>query len=274
MDIPRTQLTQDQTSESPYTIPIRSDVQSRWLRWFRPAANVKGRLICFPPAGSAASFYRAWPDAIPSEIDVVSVQYPGRQERLGEACARSMEELSTAITEALLPLADRPLAFFGHSMGASVAFEVAALLEAVHEIKGIPLFLAARKAPHRVRRLDIDCDDDQALLKELEGLGSPDTQVLADPELRELALPAIRADFKICQSYRRAEQPDPLNTSAVFYRGSGDPGTDADDVRDWSALIRNGVQESVLPGGHFFVVQHERMMIEDVTRRLYRSLSN
>ncbi|MHB9857523.1 thioesterase II family protein [Streptomyces sp. YIM S03343] len=253
---------------------MRSDDQTRWLRRFRPAANVKARLICFPPAGSAASFYRAWPDAVPSEIDVMAVQYPGRQERLGEDCERSMEGLAAAITMSLLPLADRPLAFFGHSMGASVAFEVAARLEATHEIAGIPLFLAARKAPHRVRRLDIDCDDDQALLKELEVLGSPDTQVLADPELRELALPAIRADFKICQTYRRSEQPNPLDTTAVFYRGSGDPGTDADDVRDWSDVIRNGVQESVLPGGHFFVIRHERILIQDVTRRIYRSLSN
>ncbi len=185
-----------------------------------------------------------------------------------------MDELAAAITVTLLPLADRPLAFFGHSMGASVAFEVAARLEAAHEIEGIPLFLAARKAPHRVRHPDIDCEDDRALLKELEALGSPDTQMLTDPELRELALPAIRADFKICQTYRHTERPDPLNTTAVFYRGSGDPGTGADDVRDWSDVIRNGVQESVLPGGHFFVVRHERMVIQDVTRRLYRSLSN
>nr|WP_229918767.1 alpha/beta fold hydrolase [Streptomyces griseoluteus] len=230
------------------------------------------RLVCFPPAGSAASFFRSWPGAVPTEIDVVAVQYPGRQERLGEPPARSMGQLADSAVDALLPLADRPLAFFGHSMGALVAFEVATRLQTAHGIPGIPLFLAACKAPHRVQPLDIDCDDDQAVMLRMEALESPDRHVLADPELRELAMPAVRADFGICKTYRRSERPEALDTTAAFYRGSSDPGTDGGDVNSWSEVIREGVSEAVLPGGHFFVIQHERLLAQDIIRRLYRLL--
>jgi pyochelin biosynthetic protein PchC len=249
-----------------------TDRNSRWIRQFPPAASVKARLICFPPAGSAASFYRSWPAAFPPDIDAVAVQYPGRQERFGEECLPSMSDLADAATAALLPLTDLPLAFFGHSMGASLAFEVGARLEASHGVRLARLFLAARKAPHRVGPRGVDCDDDDALLAAVAELGSPDIAVLADPQLRELVLPAIRADFRICENYRRTHAPSPLDTGIVFYRGSLDPATEEDDVQHWSDVSKHGAVERVFTGGHFFVVEHERAVVRDAIHHLHDAL--
>src|SRR5689334_14969295 len=101
-----------------------TDHSSRWFRRYRRVTDPRLRLVCFPHAGGSASAYRSWAALLPSDVDMLAVQYPGRQDRLAEPCLVAMEQLTDAIVTALAPLCDRPLALFGHSMGASLAHEV------------------------------------------------------------------------------------------------------------------------------------------------------
>ncbi|MDQ0954324.1 surfactin synthase thioesterase subunit [Streptomyces phaeochromogenes] len=97
----------------------------RWIRRYHPAPDASTRLVCFPHAGGSATFYHPVSRALSPEIDVVAVQYPGRQERRTEPLVDSVEKLADLIVPELEPWLDRPLTFFGHSMGASLAYEVA-----------------------------------------------------------------------------------------------------------------------------------------------------
>ncbi|WP_250279849.1 thioesterase domain-containing protein [Frankia sp. Cppng1_Ct_nod] len=101
-----------------------------WLRRIRPASNATHRLVCFPHAGGSASFFRWIFQMLPTTTEVLGVQYPGRQDRRSEPLIPTISGLADQVHEVLGSRLDRPTAFFGHSMGAVVAFEVARRLTA------------------------------------------------------------------------------------------------------------------------------------------------
>lgn len=110
--------------------PVRAvNSVGRWLRRPRPVANPRLRLVCLPHGGGTAGAFYGWTAWLPADVELVAVQYPGRQDRFGEPCLRDMGELADAVAQALLPLLDRPVALFGHSMGAALAYEVTLRLE-------------------------------------------------------------------------------------------------------------------------------------------------
>jgi pyochelin biosynthetic protein PchC len=115
-----------------------------WLRRLAPVAQPWVRLVCFPHSGGSASYYRPWRACLPSDVELYGVQYPGRLDRIGERCAADVDELADALAAAVRPLLDRPTALFGHSLGATVAFEVARRLPNIAQ-----LFVSRRSRPHR-----------------------------------------------------------------------------------------------------------------------------
>jgi pyochelin biosynthesis protein PchC len=99
-------------------------IPSPWLRRYPQHQTPRCRLVCLPHAGGSAGFFSGWQALLPADIELVSVQYPGREERLSETWPGSLEWMAGTITRALWDLSDRPLVLFGHSMGAALAYEV------------------------------------------------------------------------------------------------------------------------------------------------------
>ncbi|OIJ89380.1 thioesterase II family protein [Streptomyces colonosanans] len=251
--------------------PSPSGRHTSWIRRHPRSPNPRARIICFPPAGSSASFYRSWPGHVPAGLDVVTVQYPGRQDRLNEPCLDRIESMAEHIAAELLTLSDLPLGLFGHSMGASVAYEVAVRLENAPGVRLAFLGVSARKAPQELKPRGIDCQNDDELISLLEELGGPDADAMKNRQLRELIMPGIRADFTACESYHPAHPPV-VNVPITFYRGSVDRATDADDIKYWADLTKGNSVERVLPGGHFYLLEHEQLIMLDVARRIYTNL--
>src|SRR5688572_31092003 len=100
-----------------------------WVRRFHPADDAETQLLCLSHAGGSASYFFGVSRALAPEVDVLAVQYPGRQDRLREPCLRSIHDLADALVPAIAPLTGRPLAIFGHSLGATLGYEVARRLE-------------------------------------------------------------------------------------------------------------------------------------------------
>ncbi|MEU1311715.1 alpha/beta fold hydrolase [Streptomyces cinnamoneus] len=239
---------------------------SRWFRRYGAAAAPRGRLLVLPHAGGSASFFHAWGTAFGSDTEVLVASYPGRHARLDEPCPGSMEELADEVTAAVLPFLDLPLTFFGHSMGASLAYEVALRLESRHLFVPEALHVSSRKAPHRLTPRPLHEQGDDALVDEVRRLGGTDSALLDDPDIRELVLPAIRADFTIVGTY--GPRPAvPVGCPVHAYVGDADPAVSQDDMGAWADVAPQGFSLRVLPGGHFYLVEQRAELIDAVSRR-------
>nr|QVQ62861.1 thioesterase [Streptomyces sp.] len=240
---------------------------SRWIRRHLPAGDPRIRLLCFPHAGGTASFFRTWPKQVPSDVEVLSLRYPGREDRLADPFITTMEPLADAIAEAVTPLLDRPLAFFGHSMGASIAHETAVRLEARHGFTLHRLMVSARPAPQLLPAYHFDLDDDEALVADVRRLDSNSGAVLDDLALRELVLPAIRADYSLVRDYQPREVRT-VKSPIAAYGADADPEVSTADVEGWSAVSAAGFRLRIFEGDHFYVVPREKDLVADITEQL------
>ncbi|MCX4448234.1 thioesterase II family protein [Streptomyces sp. NPDC087866] len=221
----------------------------RWLRRYHPGASRRVVLAALPHAGGAASSYHSLSRALAPDVETLAVQYPGRQDRLHEPGLRDIEHMADQVVRALGAWSG-PLALFGHSMGATVAFEVARRLEASHRAPAA-LIVSARSAPSAESRWHRQDVRDEVLVEEMRALGGSDA-ALADEELLSLALPALRSDFTAVGRYRYRPGP-PLSCPITALVGDQDPRVDADGMRDWARYTDGGFALHVLKGGHFYL---------------------
>ncbi|KJY37965.1 thioesterase II family protein [Streptomyces katrae] len=231
-------------------------MNSTWFRRYTADAGHGPRLVCFPHAGGSATAYKPLAHALDGELDVVSVQYPGRQDRFEETPFTDLEPLVEAVAGELARglAADpgRPYALFGHSMGALVAFETARRLEGA----GLPgpqrLFVSGRGAPdtrsgaHYLRFEDAD------VLAEVRGLSGTDQGLLDNPEVLEMVLPALRADYRAVGTYVW-RGGGPLASPVTALVGDRDPMVTVGEAWAWREHTTGGCALEVFPGGHFYL---------------------
>ena len=229
-----------------------ADHRGLWLRNYRAAPDAPVRLICFPHAGGSASYFIPLAQALSPSVDVWAVQYPGRQDRRNEPNLTDLHALASHVFAALDSLTNRPIALFGHSMGASVAFEVCRLLEFDAGIAPEHLFVSGRRAPSR-RRTDLAHKlDDEALLADVRKLNGTDPRIFNDDELLRMALPAIRADYQAAETY--SPMPGPVSSCPItVLTGADDPRTTLAEAEAWTHHTTSPCDVLVYPGGHFFL---------------------
>lgn len=244
-----------------------ADDISLWLRRFHQGGPEDLRLVCFPHAGGSASYYHPLSAALADEADVRAVQYPGRQDRRAEAFVDDIPELARRLVPFLLSLADKPLALFGHSMGATVAFEATRILERDHGIVPLVLFASARCAPSRHRSLGIHQLDDTGVLAELRRLNGTDSGVFDDDELVQMVLPVLRNDYRAAETYRYADGP-PIMAPVVGLVGDADPRVAPEEMEGWRQETTGSFESHVFPGGHFYLGERQQEVIDVLRKHL------
>ncbi|MEU0784637.1 alpha/beta fold hydrolase [Streptomyces sp. NPDC006173] len=244
----------------------------RWLRPYGPpptTAETKATLVCLPHAGGAPTFFRDWPALLAPSLDMVAVCYPGRQDRFDEPCITDMTVMAGKVADVLAPLAERgPLALFGHSMGAAVAYEAARLLQSRHGVRPAHLFVSGLVPPHRVLPGTRHLKSDAALAADLLEQGGTDAQVLADDELRAVVMPAVRADYQLIETYQHTSAAGPLDIPITAYYGQDDARTPPTAMPDWQLHTHAPAETRSFPGGHFYLQQRRRELTTDIRDRL------
>ncbi|MBP2706920.1 thioesterase [Microbispora sp. RL4-1S] len=238
-----------------------------WIRRFHHEPNSRVTLVCFPHAGGSASFFYPVSDAMQSTLQVVALQYPGRQDRRHERPLTTIDELADESFAALRPLMDRPLAFFGHSMGATVAYEVAVRMKRELAADPVTLFASGRRAPSRHRDETVHRRDDDGVVAELKSLSGTDSSILGDLELLRMILPAIRSDYTAIETYRY--RPGPLlDCPIVALVGTSDPKVTLDEAGSWADHTTGGFEMRTFEGGHFYLARHQRAVINLISDQL------
>jgi pyochelin biosynthetic protein PchC len=238
-----------------------------WIRRFHPVENPAVRVVCLPHAGGNASFYFSMSAALTPAVETLSVQYPGRHDRRKEPCIESIPQLAEAFFIALLEWTDRPLALFGHSMGAILAFEVARRLEQRIGKPPVQLFASGRRSPSTVRDERVHTMDDERLISEVVALNGTDLRLLDDDMLR-IVLPPIRSDYRAIENYRCAASAT-VSCPITVLTGDSDPRTTGAEAEAWRLHTAGEFRVETFSGGHFFLNGHQ----DAIVRLIIESLS-
>lgn len=241
-------------------------------RWARPVSGRHAapalRVFCFPYAGAGASVYSGW--RLPAELaaEVWAVQPPGRENRQDEPLVTDFDGLVEAYRQHLTPLLDRPFAFFGHSLGALAAFELARALRRRGAPQPRHLFLSAYRAPDRPAKREpvspLSADEFVARMWEIAG---PSPSAIRDPELLLLLAPLTRADCRLCERYRYTPEA-PLDTPLTCFAAVDDCEVDVPDVDAWHRHTSRGCRLHRHRGGHLFLRDHSSQMLAEIATDL------
>lgn len=240
----------------------------------RSGPSAKLRLFCFPYAGGNASAFYSWAHKLPDEVEVLAVQLPGRGERIGQQAYSHISTLLPPLIEALQSSLDKPFAFFGHSMGALLSFELSRRLRELRAPLPVQLFISGRAAPqlHDPEPPKHLLPEDE-FISELKRLNGTPRQVLEHRDLMQLMIPLLRADFAVCETYVYVDQP-PFDCPFSVMGGILDTQVQREKLEAWRKQTTGPFLVRMFPGDHFFLHASERLVLESLYRELYQLLRN
>jgi medium-chain acyl-[acyl-carrier-protein] hydrolase len=233
------------------------------------AVAARFRLFCFPYAGGGTAMFRDWARELPAEVGVYAIQLPGREARMLEPPIGELRAVLTELQPAIVPYLNVPFAFFGHSMGAVISWELARSLRSALGIAPAHLFVSGSRAlPNAGLWLTgFESLSDAELAEEMRKLNGTPDEVLAEPDLLSLVLPGFRADLSLLGRY--TYQPgEPLDCPATVFGGDRDPVVPAGDLGAWAELTTGDVQVRVMDGDHFFLLPRRADLLAAIIERL------
>lgn len=243
--------------------------ENPWIACYTPNPTARLRLFCFPYGGGGASIYRTWTHRLPPEIEVCPVQLPGRENRQREQPYTRLAPLVEVLAKEL-PFGALPFAFFGHSLGALISFELTRTLQQQNQAGPCHLFVSGHPAPQLA-----DPDPpihnlpDAAFIERIRRYNGTPEVILQDPELRELFLGILRADFAVSETYVYEGQA-PVGCPITGFGGTEDWKAGRDALAGWEEQTRHSFAIRMFPGDHFFLQSARDTLLEAIGREIRR----
>ncbi|MDR2093840.1 MAG: alpha/beta fold hydrolase [Azoarcus sp.] len=267
--------------------PVRtSPCQAQWRlneqkpTWLRPYTRSAGRtdkravLICFPHAGGAASAFVGWRELVPDNWGLFAVKYPGREDRLAEAHASSVTAIAEAVAAELRVLvpASVPMIFFGHSMGAVVAYETAHVLSRSGRAPGLLAVSASSpegdswfSSPDTPGTSNDGKSHQRFIAERVAGLDPDFSEIAKYPDLRDYAVAVVQADIDVCDQHSLT--PDTLVSVPILaLSGQDDPATTPGNVDKWRAYSTGPFSALSFPGGHFYLRNEAKRVVQTLVK--------
>lgn len=246
---------------------MNSTLNTPWIEYYQPNRQAKFRLFCFPYAGGSATIFRTWSLNLPNTVEVYPVQIPGRGSRLMETPFTQISPLVQALGNALLPHTNKPYAFFGHSLGALISFELARYFRRNFNTQPIHLFVSARQAPHIPDPSPMHALPEMELLQELHRLNGTPKEVLDNPEVMQLFLPLLQADLAVDETYIYTVEP-PLESPITVLGGLQDPETNLNNLTAWREHTTASFSIKMFPGDHFFINTEQMLLFKTISQAI------
>lgn len=243
-------------------------MQTPWFRPLKTSPKAAVRLFCFPYAGGSSQIYHGWPQHLPSEIEVVAVELPGRGRRFREAPFTDLNRLVQDLMLALPAYFDKPFAFFGHSMGGLIAFEL------THQMVGnlpqpLHLIVSGHEAPQNLPvRQPIHHLPEAQFIEEIRQFNGTPDELLESEEFRKLFLPVLRSDFTLLETYQYNAQKEHLNIPITVFGGLQDPNITYEDLRDWQSQTQKDCSVVLFAGDHFFLNSAQKEVLNTLSEVL------
>jgi medium-chain acyl-[acyl-carrier-protein] hydrolase len=238
--------------------------QNNWIVNPRPRPQADLRLICFPYAGGGAASFFSWADLLPTNIELIAIQPPGRASRIDEPPINEMDQLVDSLMSVADLLVDKPYVVFGHSLGSRVAFEFMRRCQSAGQRLPQHFIASASRGPH-VRSLKEAISDlpDDAFLQELKRLNGTPEEILNNKELMAIYLPLIRADFKISESYH-LETDVQFDLPLTVFGGTCDHDVPERHLNSWQDLFTQPLSLHLVNGDHFFIDNNKRGLLAKI----------
>lgn len=224
--------------------------------------NPSVRLFCFPYAGGGTIIYKDWLKRFPSNIEVHMAQLPGRERRFNEQLPTSVEAITSAFRQEIKPFLHQPFIFFGHSMGALLAYELTRELIKEEGVSPEILFVSAKSAPHinNSREYIHKLPSDEFWDKLIKLNGTP-KEIVENDELMKLYEPTLRKDFEICDSYL-FEKSVNLTCPISVFGGTDDITINKEELEAWQELSTGAFKLRMVEGDHFYI-RNQQKYIQD-----------
>jgi medium-chain acyl-[acyl-carrier-protein] hydrolase len=249
--------------------------KSPWLFSFNSRPNAAFRLLCFPYAGGdGLTIFKKWSEMLPRTIDVCAVQLPGRGTRIWEQPFSNIRSAAEVLGLSLRPYLDKPFAFFGHSLGAKICFEVARFLKTSNGSGPFHLFVSGSSAPRSLNAnpLTYVLPEGQ-FLEALQKLNGTPPEVLRNHELMKLMLPVLRAEMEASERYVYIKGP-PLTCPITVFGGLQDERVTREELRAWREETSCACSFHMIPGDHFFINQQPATLLQLLSAHLMDSFSS
>ncbi|EOO16134.1 MULTISPECIES: thioesterase II family protein [Bacillus] len=229
----------------------------------------KIKLFCLPFAGGSASIYMKWRPHLHPMIELIPIEIASRGARFNDDHYGSFDACIEDVLNQIKNYGiDTPYAIFGHSMGASISFEVTRKLELKYNSLPIRLFLSGRRSPQSARpfkQMHLLSDDE--FIVELRKLGGTAEEILADSSLSEVFFPIIRADYEMLSSYKFQPPSQPINVAFSILNGKADD-LYPQEITGWQALTTSKCEYLFFEGGHFYIEEKYKDVVSHVNSAL------